>query len=202
MAIAGYAASAPIMVWAVSAVGGKCRYSQLATDCDFGRRVFDPLAYAALMGVTIIAMLALKALAKDRVWYPLTMLFGSLALFTCSWDLVLRRPVIGVDHLVDDTFNTLRFTIAASFLLVFLVARRVQLPMLRAALAVIASNAAAVAAAIVFLELSRHVMGATKMYLLFMLYAFGGFGVHIMAASWMFSAGRMDAGPHPIGPAT
>jgi hypothetical protein len=193
--VAAYAAAAPATALAFATTGTGCAYRQFMTDCDFDSHSFDPAAYGMIALVTAVAMVIVQLKAQHKVWYPIAMLFGTLLLATVCYDVVLRRPVIGADKIVDDTFNTLRFAIMASSLLVFLIARRVRMSIPGTIVTIVASNGAAIAVALVFREVSVHVTGTTKLYLLFLLYAFGGFGAHIMATSWLFSSGRMIETP-------
>lgn len=195
MAIAGvaYAASAPLLATALTATGADCGYAVLQTTCSFGdRSTYDPTAYAALAGAIAAAMLWARLRAYDRPWYPLIATFGVIALAVALYDTVVGRSVIGGDKLANDTFNTLRFAVLASFLLVFHLAKPVRLGVAGPLVAIASSLMGVLLAGVAFQAFSGHLMGATQLFVLFVVYAFGGFGIHLMAVSTMFAAGRME----------
>ena len=92
---------------------------------------------------------------------------------------------------MNDTFNTLRFAVTASLLLTFQLGRHVRMPLAGVVAATIASNLAVIAAAAVYVAFAEHLIGTARLFLLFVVYAFGGFGLHVMAIATLFSSSRM-----------
>lgn len=195
MAIAGvaYAASAPLLASALTATGARCGYAVLQTTCSFGDGgTYDPSVYAALAGAVATMMVWARLRAYDRPWYPLIATFGLIALGVVLYDTLMGRPVIGGDKLANDTFNTLRFAVLASFILVFQLAKKMTFGIAPVLVAIASSLGGVLLAGIAFQAFSGHLIGATQLFVLFVVYAFGGFGVHLMAVSSMFAGGRME----------
>lgn len=194
VAVAAYAASAPLIVVAMSQLGRPCVYNQMQTYCRYGDAYeYEALPYFLTASVLAAIMLIARIWFRPRPWYPLIIVFGSVALFAMAYDTILQRPVIQGDKIINDTFNTLRAAIMASFLLVFLVARRMTFSFAGVVRAVAFSFIAAGAVSALFQQISPHVIGATRLYLLFLLYAFGGFGLHMMTVSSLFAKGRLES---------
>lgn len=194
-AIAGaaYAASAPLLATALTATGARCGYAVLQTTCSFGdNSTYDPTAYAALAGAVAATMVWARLRAYDRPWYPLIATFGLIALGVVLYDTLVGRAVIGGDKIANDTFNTLRFAVLASFILVFQLAKKVTFGIAPVLVAIASSLGGVVLAGIAFQTFSGHLIGATQLFVLFVVYAFGGFGIHLMAVSSMFAGGRME----------
>jgi hypothetical protein len=193
MAAAAYAASAPLLAWALSLRGASCTYSMMQTHCTLGAPAsYDPVVYGSL-ALSVVAMLAIARLrAHDRPWYPLIATFSLLVLAVIAYDTLAGRDVVDGEKLANDTFNTLRFAMLASFLLLFRLMRGMSAGLLGTAGAVAASYAAVIVAALAFHDLADDLIGATKLFVLFVVYAFGGFGIHIMTICTLFSSSRIE----------
>lgn len=193
VALAAYAASAPVLAAALSSAGAECGYAMMQTTCRFGAQsTYDPLAYGAIAATMAAAMVWARLRAHDRPWYPMIATFGLIVLGAALYDTVFGRSVVGGEKLANDTFNTLRFAVLASFLLVFHLAKRVRLGVVAPLAAIAASLFGVVLAGVAFQAFSGHLLGATQLFVLFVVYAFGGFGIHLMAVSSMFASGRME----------
>lgn len=140
----------------------------------------------------ILTYAAVRKLWHDRPWYPLVATFCAIALGVVAYDTVVGRDVVDGEKLANDTFNTLRFAMLASFLLLFHLMRGMRSKLLGVAGAIVASYAAVVLAALAFHELAHGLIGSTKLFVLFVVYAFGGFGIHIMAICTLFSSSTIE----------
>lgn len=195
-AFAAYVVSAPFLVAAMAALGQQCLYARFQTYCRYAEGASydaDPYMLTALAIGVILIVARLRF--RSCPWYPLLMIFGSVALAAIAYDALLQRPLIQGDKIINDTFNTLRFAILASFLLVFLIARRMSFRWTGVIAAVSGSYIASAAVCGLFQTIGPHVIGATRLYLLFILYAFGGFSLHLMAVSVLFASGKLESTP-------
>jgi hypothetical protein len=193
IAVAAYAASAPIVASVLTMAGTSCTSGLVTTACAFGRQTsFDPAVYGALATAATGALLWARLSAHDRPWYPLVATFSLIALGAMAYDATFARPVIGGEKLSNDTFDMLRMTVLASFLLVFGLGRHIRYDLFRAVSAIAVSLAGLVIAELAFQAFSGHLVGATQMFMIFMLYAFVGFGIHLMAVSNMFASGTIE----------
>lgn len=194
IAVAAYAASAPIVASMLTMAGTSCTNGLVTTTCGFGRQdSFDPAVYGALATAAAGALLWARLRAHDRPWYPLVATFSLIALGAMAYDAIFTLPVIGGEKLSNDTFDMLRMTVLTSFLLVFGLGRHIRYDLFRAVSAVVVSLAGLVVAELAFQAFSGHLGGATQMFMIFVLYAFVGFGIHLMAVANMFAAGKVDA---------
>lgn len=193
MAAAAYVASAPLLAAALSMRGASCSYSMMQTYCRLDGPVsYDPVVYGAL-ALSVVAMFALARLrAHDRPWYPLIATFSTLVLAVIAYDTLVGRDVVDGEKLANDTFNTLRFAMLASFLLLFRLMRGMSASLMATAAAIVGSYTAVVLAALAFSDLADNLIGATKLFVLFVVYAFGGFGIHIMTICTLFSSSKIE----------
>lgn len=193
LAAAGYVASAPLLSAALSMGGSSCSYSMMQTRCSLGGPAsYDVMVYLSF-AASVIATYALTRLRwHDRPWYPLVATFCAIAIGMVAYDTVVGRDVIDGEKLANDTFNTLRFAMLASFLLLFHLMRGMRTSLLGVAGAVAVSYGAVILAALAFHELAGDLIGSTKLFVLFVVYAFGGFGIHIMAICTMFSSSGIE----------
>lgn len=193
IAVAAYAVSAPIVASVLTMAGTSCTSGLVTTTCDFGRQAsFDPAVYGALATAAAGALLWARLSAHDRPWYPLVATFSLIALGAMAYDAVFALPVIGGGKLSNDTFDMLRLTVLTSFLLVFGLGKHIRYDLFRAVSAVAVSLAGLVIAELAFQAFSGHLVGATQMFMIFVLYAFVGFGIHLMAVSNMFASGTIE----------
>lgn len=193
IAVAAYAASAPIVASMLTMAGTSCTNGLVTTACGFGRQdSFDPAVYGALATAAAGALLWARLKAHDRPWYPLVATFSLIALGAMAYDAVFALPVIGGEKLSNDTFDMLRMTVLASFLLVFGLGRHIRYGMVHSVFAVLVSLGGLIVAELAFQAFSGHLVGATQMFMIFVLYAFVGFGIHLMAVSNMFASGRVQ----------
>lgn len=189
IACAAYIVSAPLTAQGYQLSGHlTCHASQFQVFCRYPQdSSFDVATYLCIGSLAAIAMAITAAFHKSSPYYPLVMFFGNVALFAILYDVLAHEPVQSSSKLTNDTFNTLRFAITASFALVFYIARHARIPAWSAVLAIGLSYVAVYLIGLLFFYISAKIMGATEIYLLFMLYAFGGFSIHIMTIAQMFT---------------
>lgn len=196
LAVAAYVASAPILASILSYAGTACTYDLTTTFCSFGTQdVYDPAVYGTFATITSGLLLWARLYAHERPWYPLIATFALISLGAMAYDTVFGLPILSGAKLVNDTFNTLRFAVLGSFLLVFAFGKHIRYAVKDVVLAILVSMAGIVAAGVVFETFSGHVIGATQMMVLFLVYAFGGFSIHLMAVSMMFAKGTITKNP-------
>lgn len=177
-----YAASNFVMAALVPALYGfDCSVHFLSTQCAFEADSVRPFWSYAILGALIVsAMIGLRIFGRDAVTYPFLMLFGGLALGAIAFDLALGKPVINGPKITNDTINILGSVIAASFLLLLVILRRETYSLASVARAATASYAIKVASVSFFIAVCEGVFGATELFLLYIVYAFGAFSLHLM----------------------
>jgi len=177
-----YAVSNFVMAALVPALYGiDCSVHFLSTQCTFEADSVRPFwSYAILGALVVSAMLGLRIFGRDTVTYPFLMLFGGLALGAIAFDLALGKPVINGPKITNDTINILGSVIAASFLLLLVILRRETYSLASVARAATASYAIKVASVSFFIAVCEGVFGATELFLLYIVYAFGAFSLHLM----------------------
>jgi len=182
----------------------QCEAGLVNVICNFpGANSPDWRVYA-LIGASIGLLWIWAALfAKHWILYPFITLFGSLALGAIAYDLTFRNGLVSGPKLVNDTFNVLRLLIFASFALTFIMARRSGLRVMGVVAAVVLSYAASLAAMGGFIAVRAELFGAFELFVLYIVYAFGGFTLHLMTLSLLVSGARpaareMSRSGHPL----
>lgn len=161
--------------------GIPCSVDFLSTKCAFENDALEPAASYYVLGASLLAvMAALRFLWRDAVVYPFLMLFGCLAIGAVAYDLTMLRPVINGPKITNDTINILGSVIAASFFLLLVILRREQYSILSVARAALGSYTIKVLSVTGFIAVREGVFGATELYLLYVVYAFGAFSLHLM----------------------
>jgi len=144
---------------------------------------------ASLIANLGLAGIALAVLAGLRLWgrkssvYPFGMLVSGVTLFVTVLDSVLHRGILNHDRLVNDTMNALSIVILGSFIVITSIASARALPLLRLTAAVIFSFGAKVAGMVVFGLLQVSFRGPVELWLLYGIFMWMVFGLHLMAVS-------------------
>ena len=192
LACLGYAASAPIMAWAFAQTGSHCTVDQLLLTCRFvARPVFEPVTYGMLAGSTIVSLAFTHLTSRNKPWYLAIMFFGVLTLSALAWDSVMMRYVQNAEKLINDTINTLRFAVLASHVLFIAIVRHLRITLAATAFSVMASFAGVAAAGLLFAAVSDEIMGASRLLILFLLYALIGFGIHLMSIATLTARAQL-----------
>lgn len=161
--------------------GIPCTVDFLSTQCAFeADKVESMTAYWILGGGIGLVMLALRLFWRDSVIYPFMMLFGILSLGAIAFDVAMVRPVINGPKITNDTINILGSVIAASFFLLLVILRHQRYPLLSVARAAAGSYFIKVLSVTFFIAVREGVHGATELFLLYIVYAFGAFSLHLM----------------------
>jgi hypothetical protein len=161
--------------------GVPCQVSYLSTQCAFGAdKVESVNAYIILGSIVGMTLVALRWFWRETVIYPFLMLFGLLCMAAIGYDLLLDRPIINSEKIVNDTVNILGSVIAASFTLLLVILRHQNYSPLVLAKSACASYAIKVVSVTFFVGVSSGIHGATELYLLYVVYAFGAFSLHLM----------------------
>jgi hypothetical protein len=161
-----------------------CRADLVSVTCayptDGGH---DRRAYLALAAGLALICGASFAFWRRTIAHPFLVTICALGLFAVCWDLAAGLPVIHGPKIINDTMNVLRFVILASFLLTFFMIRGPGTSLVRVTVAVVASFTVKLCALIAFASVQGLLMGATELFFLYVIYAFGAFTVHIMTVS-------------------
>jgi len=185
-----YAASAALTVGLVSSLYGfSCAQSFFTVNCAFppdSAQVGPNYAVLALflLVVSLVAVLKWRRAAA----YPFFMLSAALCGAALLWDLVAQQPVIHGPKITNDTINILRAVIAASFVLLIILCRGQSYTLSRLSASVATSYALTGLSVIGFVELSESVFGVTELFLLYVMYAFGSFSLHLMTVCGFVAA--------------
>ncbi|HEX2560227.1 hypothetical protein [Phenylobacterium sp.] len=172
--------------------GLACEPTLFTLSCDYAPDGgFEHRTFAVLWASFGLALAATQIFTRRTVAYPFLITLCLLAMFALGFDTLLGRPVIHGAKIINDTMNVLSFVILASFLLTFLMARNEGLSLVRVIAAVASSYSVKVLAVVAFAALHPQLMGATELYFLYVIYAFGVFTIHIMTVSGLL----MSLGP-------
>jgi hypothetical protein len=176
--------------------GTPCTAHWFQAHCTLAKDgAFDPLTYAVVLACFAVLLLISVLVLRRSSAYPLLMLFGMLGLCAAAYDVVFRHALLDGPKLVNDTMNVLRFAILASFTLTFAIARRHRLSPAGVLLGVIGSYGAAQLALAAFLVLDDQLIGAFELYMLYVVYAFAAFTLHLMTVSLLISQAPQDRPP-------
>jgi hypothetical protein len=171
-----------------------CDAAWLQPTCDLapdGR--FDAPTYIVIIGGFSATLLAGPLILRRSSVYPFVMLFAAIGLGAAAYDAVFQNTLVNGPKLINDTMNVLRFAIFASFVLTFVIARQHRLPLLGVVVAVVLSFAMAQLAMTAFIAVGDQVIGAFELYLLYVVYAFGAFTLHLMMVSTLITHAQPSA---------
>jgi hypothetical protein len=158
-----------------------CNLAFLVSECSFPSDTGDSMAGAAVLAASVIGFLTLARWKwREATAYPFLALFGWICLLAIAYDAVAGRPVINASKIINDTVNILAAVIAASFVLLLVIIRKENYSLLVLARAIATSFAVKVVSVTVFIAISELVFGATELFLLYVVYAFGAFTLHLM----------------------
>lgn len=176
--------------------GLACEPALFTLSCDYAPDGgFSHRTYAALWASVGLVLAATQILCRKTVAYPFLVTLCVLALFALGFDTLLARPVIHGAKIINDTMNVLSFVILASFMLTFLMARNEGLSPLRVLVAVASSYSVKVVGLSAFAAVQGQLMGATELFFLYVIYAFGVFTIHIMTVSGLLMSLRPSQRP-------
>jgi hypothetical protein len=185
MVFAAYVASTYATVSLVQATYGiECGQEFLSSHCDFANDGLVALpSYMALAAFLATVLGFTWLFARHTVAFPFIALIALLCGSAILFDLAVARPVIHAPKIINDTVNILGAVIAASFALILIIVRKEPFSLQRLAWAVVVSFTIKTLSATAFLELRIGVYGATELFLLYLVYAFGAFTLHLMTVS-------------------
>ena len=191
IAAIGYLLSIPLGAFLLDhAAGLRCETPLTHLVCDYPRAAPVPGVWFAFL-VGAMAVWAIARLQFHRALaFPFVATMCAMTMFAAAYDAVSGLPLIHEARIVNDTMNVLGFVMLASFVLLVAILRRQPAPLGRIAAAVGLSYGAKTVAMLAF-ALSRPVVsGATELLLLFAVYAFGAFALHLMGVTQMLASCR------------
>ena len=182
LVFAVYAGWAALMSTLVPGIYGyPCSQQFFTVTCAFPQDSVEAnSAYPALVAFLLVAVVALRLFWRSAAAYPFLILSAALCTAAIAWDGIAVRPVLFSPKIINDTINILGAVIAASFTLIIVLARREAFSVGRLAAAALTSYGLTVLSVSAFVELSRGVFGVTELFLLYVIYAFGSFTLHLM----------------------
>lgn len=182
LVFASYALWANLTSWLVPTVYGYSCVQQFFTlSCAFpADRAEVNAGYFVLLGFVLFTAAALRVFWHSTASYPFLMLSAALCTAALGLDIIAQRPVLFGPKIINDTVNVLGAVIAASFTLLIILCRKVSFSLVRLALAVGISYGLTAISVIAFIELSSSVFGVTELFMLYVIYAFGSFTIHLM----------------------
>lgn len=189
---------------AVGAVSGvACSSGLLFANCAYpADNAFNPAAYGALAAFLGAAMLFVGVKRRDSVIFPAVLLFGGLGLAAMAYDLVTGAGVIRHAAIINSLVNALSLGLLAGLLLVPLLALGHRLSLLNLSGAALVTFAGKIAALVLFAVLEPLFRGAAELWLLYFLFLFGAFNLHVAAISAAFAPldNRAVAPPPRVAP--
>ena len=161
-----------------------CVQTFLFSHCDFANdRLVATPAYLVLGAFLCTILAAVWAFGRHTVAFPFVTLIIVLCGAAILFDLVGGRPIIHAPKIINDTLNVLGVVISASFVLLLVIIRKQPYSLWHLMAAVLLSLIIKTVAAGAFLELRIGFYGATELFLLYIVYAFGAFTLHLMTVS-------------------
>lgn len=161
--------------------GYSCSRQFFTISCAFPQDSVEAgSAYPALIAFLVVAVIAMRLFWRSAAAYPFMILSAALCAGAIIWDWIAVRPVLLSPRIISDTVNILGAVIAASFTLIIVLCRREQFSLARLGVAAAASYGLTILSVTAFIELSRGLFGVTELFLLYVIYAFGSFTVHLM----------------------
>ncbi len=182
-----YALSNPLAAVAMQYLAGvSCTSDLLALTCDYPRQPtgFGP-SYGVLAIVAALFLIAGRAWFRSALAYPFVVTMATLTVGTLLYDVAAARPILEEARIINDTMNVLGAAMLASFMLTFAIISRGRLALGHAAFAMMLSFGAKIGALVGFGLFRETIMGATELLMLFVIYTFGAFTVHLMALCGM-----------------
>lgn len=173
-----------------------CQQHFLAGQCAFhaDQATLSP-TYGAIAVLVAVMMVMLLARWRTSMAFPFLMLMGTLCLLAVAVDVTSNRSIINAPKVINDTINILGAVIAGSFVLLLLILRQQAYSLVALARAVFLSFAIKTLSVTAFIELSGSVFGVTELLLLYLVYAFGGFTLHLMTVSTFVSRVEPPSSP-------
>ena len=190
IAILGYILSNKLGAAAMGLVDIPCSGGATAVTCTYAPdKAGDPTMTIGLaLGVALMLMASCH-FWRDRIAHPFVATMAGLATLTLSFDTIYQHPIVQEARIVNDTMNVLGFILLASFTLTALVMRGYRATIPHVAGAVGISFAAKTMVMMGFGVLHARIAGgATELLLLFVLYTFGAFSVHLMTIGSMLAS--------------
>lgn len=164
--------------------GFACTANFLSVSCAFPKDTIGPVqSYALLAALVTTVLVVFRFFGRGSILYPFLTMMGIICLGTLGFDVLFQQPVINSPKIINDTINILGAVIAASFVLLLVILRHQPygLPSLVRAAAI--SYGVKIVSVTFFIAVSRDIYGATELFLLYIVYAFGSFSLHLMTIS-------------------
>ncbi len=195
LAAIAYVIANPLAALAMQAlVGVPCTSDLISLRCDYPRQ---PTSFGAAYGTLAILAATLllvgRARFRDALAYPFVMTMAGLTVSTLLYDVVFANPIVEEARIINDTMNVLGAAMLASFILTFAIIQKGRLDLRHAAVAIGVSFGAKIAAVVGFGFFRETILGATELLMLFFIYTFGAFTVHLMALCGMLR--HLDLAP-------
>jgi peptidoglycan/LPS O-acetylase OafA/YrhL len=194
MAVAGYLLSVPFGGWAMGEAGIACHSDLTLLHCVYPPQPLMSGGTVALGIFALFGYIVSRRWLRTSIAWPFAATMCIVTLIAVNYDLILVHPVLQESRIVSDTMNVLGFVMLASFALTLSILRRFHLSLRHAALAVLISFGTKTAAMLTFIAIRGAVGGATEMLVLFVVYAFGAFGIHLMAITSLIGHARPVTG--------
>ena len=191
-AAVGYLVSNVLGVAAMASVGTSCRADLTRLVCAYAPdNAGDSGVMVGLALGTALTLFVSCHYWRDRITHPFIATMAGLATLTLGFDTLYRHPIVQEARIVNDTMNLLGFIMLASFALTALVMRGYRATISQVAGAVAISFAAKMLVSVAFGLLRTGIAGgATELLLLFVVYTFGAFSIHLMAVGAMLVDAR------------
>ena len=159
----------------------QCEARGMFTHCVLpAAEGIDIPTHLAMLAVTVVAAAFVVMFMWERVAAPFLLFQLVLFGFCLVFDVLVGKPISNASLIFSDTLNILGVVILLSFF--FAIAIGIGTP-LSLTVAAIASHTARLLSFAAFAWLQPHFPGASGMFLLFTMYAFGTFTLHVMSIS-------------------
>jgi peptidoglycan/LPS O-acetylase OafA/YrhL len=155
------------------------------------------MTYPVVFISLLLTMAASHVLLRHTILHPFLMSASVLGLFAVCFDCYMQSPIINEAQIINDTMNILSFVIFASFLLSFVILRHSTVPAMAVVKAISISYVSKLVALVVFAGLKPGLTGALELFILYFIYAFGAFSVHLMTLSTLLLTANANRAPVP-----
>lgn len=172
---------------------GRCEWGYaLNLTCTFAKpNAWNHMGELLIAALAAAAILCIRLFARSMIAAPFMLLVLYLVLGCALVDAIFERPLLAADQIITDTLNVLSFVVALSLFFVAMVAPYNSALALRYVVACATSFAARDLSFLIFLAIKAAFPGTLALFLLFFLYSFGCFTIHLMSvASAIIAANR------------
>lgn len=185
----GYILSTTLTASVVPIVFGyDCTQKFLTVKCNLPADVVRNGLSEAIMAIYLAGIAIVLLIKRKSILFPFLMFTIVMAGIAMIWDFFIGNAILSSSRITNDTINILAAVIAASFVLIIMILRKEPYSLIHLGLAIILSYVVKTIASLVLIMVGLSFYGATELFFVYIIYAFGAFTVHLMTVSSFIAA--------------